>query len=460
MKLTRRHFAATGLATLAFGGYARLAIATADGESYRSEVRGYGPLKTDPRGFFDLPEGFSYRVLSRVGDRMDDGLLVPDNFDGMGCLPLDNGRIALVRNHELSAGSGKADATGGDAGRAKALAAMTVFGHDADGKPMPGGTTTLVYDLRRGVVERQHLSLAGTSTNCAGGVTPWGSWLSCEETVTAPPKVERSHGWVFEVPAAARGLVDPVPLTAMGRFRHEAVAIDPSTGIAYLTEDREDGLFYRFLPETPGQLAKGGRLQALGIADGATDTRNWTGTDIAERTPRAVRWIDLDQVNSPEDDLRARGLAKGAARFARGEGIHMGMLDGGRSAFYFTCTSGGRARSGQIFRHVPGSGGDAGMLELFVESNDAALLDYGDNLTVAPNGHLIVCEDRTGSKINHLRGVTPEGRLYTLARLNPDTELAGACFSPDGKMLFVNAYSPGQTLAITGPWDTVSVAAV
>ena len=154
--------------------------------------------------------------------------------------------------------------------------------------------------------------------------------------------------------------------------------------------------------------------------------------------------------------MRQRGYAAGAARFARGEGIHVGRRARGGVEFFFTCTSGGAGRYGQIMRLVPSNtANQPDQLDLFHESSDPKLMDYADNLTVAPWGHLIVCEDRKGSQINHLRGVTPEGRTYTLARLNAETELAGACFSPDGRSLFVNAYSPGRTLAITGPWDTV-----
>lgn len=452
MTISRRNFAKAGFASLAFLGCSRLAMAEqVSGTAYRSEVPGYGPLRADKAGFFDLPEGFSYTVISSFGQEMADGFVVPDNFDGMGCLPLPNGKLALIRNHELSPASASRSAAAGDPTREQRLLGGKFYGRNSLGAVLPGGTTTVIYDTKTGSLDRQFLSLAGTLANCAGGVTSWGSWLTCEETVVAAPDVERSHGWVFEIPATATGCVAPVPLKAMGRFRHEAVAIDPASGIAYLTEDREDGLFYRFIPNKPGHLAEGGRLQALAIADGRNDTRNWRSTDFAAQEPCTVRWIDLDDVESPKDDLRQRGHAAGAALFARGEGIHLGVNKDGKSEFYFTCTSGGKQGLGQIFRYTPGNR-DGGNLDLFVESRDADLLDYGDNLTVAPNGHLIVCEDRTGNKINYLRGVTPDGKIYTLARLNADTELAGVCFSPDGEVMFVNAYSPGKTLAIRGPW--------
>src|SRR5690606_24463623 len=127
------------------------------------------------------------------------------------------------------------------------------FGHDPQGRPLPGGTTTLIVDLASGRRETEFLSLTGTSTNCAGGATPWGSWLTCEEAVVKAPDSSQSHGWVFEVPSAHKGLVTPVPLTDMGRYRHEAAAVDPASGIVYLTEDRDDGLFYRFLPNQKGE---------------------------------------------------------------------------------------------------------------------------------------------------------------------------------------------------------------
>ena len=451
--ITRRGFGA-GLTSTAFAGLALSGCASTLAGAGARPVRAYGQLVPDAAGLLDLPKGFSYRIISQMGDRMDDGYPVPGCADGMGAIRIDERRMALVRNHELHHVYHRkiSPFRNGVQGGTRAFDRL-------DGKePAPGGTTTIIYDYKAGLVESQHLSLAGTIRNCAGGTTPWGSWLSCEEDVSrAGSGLEHDPGWVFEVPAAARGTVEPVPLKAMGRFNHEAAAVDPRTGIVYLTEDRPDSLFYRFLPARKGQLAQGGRLQALALldADLPADTRNWSMPGLAARVWQKTRWIDLEEVESPADDLRVRGHAKGAALFARGEGIHYGDGD-----VYFCCTNGGAAKLGQVMRYRPSRSegqpterSSPGRLEIFVESTDPAMLNFGDNLTVAPNGHLIVCEDQ-GIKPprNRLKGVTPSGALYDLALLHEETELAGACFSPDGATLFVNVYDSGRTLAITGPW--------
>ena len=437
---TRREFlAATGAA---MGGLVASGCSVRD-SSQGGPVPGvgYGPLSPDPDGFVDLPQGFSYRVLSRLGDAMDDGGNVPDLADGMGCFDLGDGRLALVRNHELAPGQ----ESGGVIARG--------FGRQ-NGEFVPGGTTNIVLHAETLQVERQFRSLGGTIRNCAGGVTPWGSWLSCEEAVTGPGQrygdgLERNHGWVFEVPAQASEIVDPVPLKAMGRFNHEAACVDPVTGIVYLTEDREDSLLYRFIPNSPGLLAEGGKLQALVIDGGPRDTRNWDEVSLATGGAHPVRWVDLDNVTAPDDDLRQRGAAAGAAIFARGEGIWMG-----KDELYFACTSGGAAKLGQIFRLQPGRGEQGDQIGLFFESTSPGQFNYGDNLTIAPDGQLVVCEDQYGVLVeNHLRGITADGQAYPLALLRQRTEWAGACFAPDGKTLFVNVHSPTATLAITGPWQ-------
>ena len=404
-----------------------------------SSFADYGPLVPDPAGMLDLPRGFSYRLLSSLGNAMTDGCTVPDKADGMGCFSLGNDEIVLIRNHELV----PADDAGGVLAKG--------FG-TRDGAIVPGGTTSIVLDATTLEVKREFRSLAGTIRNCSGGITPWGSWLTCEEAPTGPGQrfgegLAENHGWVFEVPANATGLIDAVPLKAMGRFNHEAACVDPRTGIVYLSEDRDDSVLYRFVPTTPGRLGDGGLLQAM-VVEGLSDTRNWTSADMAVGFRHTVRWIDCDDVESPNDDLRSRAAAKGAALVARGEGIHTGTDE------IFVCsTNGGQRKLGQILRLVPGTGGEPDQIELFFESQSKDQFNYGDNLTVGPNGHLIVCEDQYTEVVdNHLRGITPDGRAYTLGRLRMQTELAGGCFSPDGKWFFVNAYSPTRTLAITGPW--------
>jgi hypothetical protein len=453
MQISRRQFN-FGLGSVAFAGIAERACAQLPPLA-RSEVYGYGPLLPDPNALIDLPKGFTYRVISRFGNLMDDGFVVPSAGDGMGAFAIGKGKVALVRNHELSARDARFGPFAGDA-----PADIKAYDRLAGGNksPLPGGTSTLIYDLKSGRVESQYLSLVGTIRNCAGGITPWGSWLSCEENTTkAGDNVGKDHGYIFEVPATHKGLVEPVPLKEMGRFNHEAACVDPRTGIVYLTEDRDDGLVYRFVPNAKGELAKGGRLEVLAI-DGVADSRNWNGVMVKRGEDLRVRWIPLDNPEAPDDDLRKRGAAKGATLFARGEGIWWGQGE-----FHFTCTDGGVIKHGQIFRYRPavneGFSGETdapGTIALFYESADPAAYNYGDNLCVMPTGHLMVCEDQyTDISDNHLRGITPGGRAYTFAKSRVQTEFAGACFSPDGSTFFVNLMWPTMTLAIKGPWGRV-----
>ncbi len=454
MTLSRRRFLGSAAAITA--GFAGLRC-TADLPISEPSV-GYGPLLDDPDGLLALPEGFSYRIISLQGERMSDGLIVPAAHDGMAAFAGPGGSTVLVRNHEVVSGAGPEAGAFGPGHRLltddhRAL----IYDAGAIGAPALGGTTTLVFDTDSQALVSHHLSLGGTLRNCAGGPTPWGSWISCEETTErAGGRLAQDHGYVFEVPSASEGLVPAVPITGMGRFNHEAVAVDPASGVVYLTEDDGEGLIYRFVPNRPGELLLGGRLQALALLQqDAMDTRNWDEQAVPVGHPMQVRWFDLDEIDAPDNDLRFRGLSAGAARFARGEGIWYG-----NDAVYFACTSGGRARKGQIFRYRPSEheGTDReseapGTLELFVEPNNGTLVENADNLTVSPWGDLVVCEDGTGD--DYLVGITPDGDLYKLAHnLSGDGEFAGACFSPDGSTFFVNMQSQGYTLAITGPWHS------
>jgi secreted PhoX family phosphatase len=451
MSVSRRRFLKSAAAISI--GFAALKVGCAPRP--QDITAGYGPLLPDPEGLLDLPEGFSYRVLSRTWELMADGLLVPGGPDAMAAFAAPGERTLLVCNHELSAGSLKAGAFGGENENVGLIDEEWFydFGH---GAPALGGTSTLVL-AADGSVERHYLSLAGTLRNCAGGPTPWNSWITCEEsTQRADEYHQRDHGYNFEVPATVDiQRARPLPLKAMGRFNHEAVAVDPATGIVYQTEDTGDSLIYRYVPDEPGRLLAGGRLQALAVIDKPSlDTRNWEdagGQQVAVGEPLATRWVDVDNVESPENDLRHQGFAKGAARFARGEGMWYG-----NDAVYFACTSGGSAKKGQVWRYVAGQNeGTAeerpGTLELFIEPNDADLVEKCDNLTVAPWGDVVLCED--GDDEDRLVGVTTAGEIYMLGRnAFNNSEFAGAVFSPDGTELFVNIQNPGITLAIRGPW--------
>lgn len=480
MPLSRRRFLNHAAAVTA--GFAGLRSFTghAPGTALAmpSDSVGFGPLLKDPNNKVDLPAGFSYHIFSQTGDAMDDGLLVPGRHDGMGAFPGPDGTTILVRNHEIKGKSRKVGAYGPDFKRFNKAQADHLYDAGYGKTPACGGTTTIVYDTNNKQVVRQFLSLAGTENNCAGGPTPWGSWISCEESVTHKDRVrEQYHGYNFEVPASAKvGLAKPVPLKAMGRFNHEAIAVDPHSGIVYQTEDRHDGAIYRFIPNVPGKLSQGGRLQYLAIADQPSlDTRNWTQRVIRamrkasfsfpvaipdEAQPRitlgqkmVVQWQDIDQVDTPKDNLRYRAFDAGGARFARTEGMWHG-----NDAVYFAATSGGHNGKGQIWRYTPsqheGTADEAqfpATLELFIEPNDESVLQFADNLCVSAFGDVIVCED--GGPVNHVLGITPNAQVYKIARNRMNSnEFAGSCFSPDGSTLFVNIQTPGLTLAITGPW--------
>lgn len=380
----------------------------------------YGSLQSDPRGVLDLPAGFSYVRLSETGQTMNDGFKVPGGHDGMGAFPGANGNTILIRNHELNSAS------------STSVGAPSSKKYDTQGK---GGTTTLVVSSNRTLINH-YGSLAGTYRNCAGGITPWGSWLSCEESFETGNK---KHGYVFEVPSSATGFVTPVPLVAMGRFNHEAAAVDPNTGYVYLTEDRGDSLFYRFVPNTPNNLSAGGTLYALRIT--ARPKAN-TATGFTVGQAFAVDWVRITNPDPSTDTVRVAGFNLGAAKFARGEGIFYGNGD-----IYFCCTSGGSAGLGQVWRYTPATE----TLRLYIEPNNAGILDFPDNIVVAPNGDLFLCED--GSGTDFIVGVTPTGALYKFARNALNTsEFAGVCFSPNGQTMFVNMQTPGITFAIFGPW--------
>src|SRR4051794_6502034 len=272
---------------------------------------GFGPL-TPAGPELALPAGFSYRTFGAAGTRMSDGLLTPGCHDGQTVFDAGRGRVQIIRNHEIDL-----DIPG--AGQ-RALGPRNAY--DRAG---PAGCTSSLYDIGSGKLLESFLVLNGTLSNCSGAPTPWGSWLSCEETTDGVKAgFEKPHGYVFEVPGDARGPVEPLPLKAMGRFEHETAPIDPRTGIVYMTEDNGDpgDGFYRFVPRKPGHLAAGGRLQMLAV----TGDRNYdtaTGQRVGEVLD--THWVDIDEPDpsDAEDNpgaVYSQGRAKGGCRFLGLEG--------------------------------------------------------------------------------------------------------------------------------------------
>jgi secreted PhoX family phosphatase len=386
--------------------------------SNKGSVVDFGPLRFQSGDLVALPEGFRYLVVERSGDRMSDGHPMGSRPDGMACFWDDAGNYVLMRNHEVDGGA----------------AAVPEVAFDPT---QGGGVSRLVISARTLARLSSNWVLTGTSRNCAGGPSPWG-WLSCEETT------EPGHGYVFLCDPGATEARAPERVTSLGRFRHEAVAIDPRTHVAYLTEDTQDGALYRHVPnafEVPFE----GRLQALRV-QGAP--RRDLGADLSLGDSLEVEWVPIADPEAALESTAAQAERAGAALVRRGEGIWWAD-----DSVYVVATSGGPLEQGQIFRLTPSERG--GTLTLVAQAEGEGGFLHPDNLTLAPWGELIVCEDNKGPC--HVHRVTAEGEVFPLVQNLLDggaSEFCGACFSPDGKVLFVNIQVPGITLAIVGPFPT------
>ena len=506
VEISRRNFlrgsALGAAATVALPGLQGLASSSAQAASGQRPRRarrgrgGYGPLeRRKPKAAYTsfpgaadvewlaLPPGFEYVVFGIAGDVMSDGYSTPSAHDGMAAFKMGKRRYRLVRNHEArdAVDTEFAKSIGGDFRAYNPLAG--------------GGTTTLeIVAGKDGCpkLEKSFVSLNGTSVNCAGGLTPAGSWISSEETTETREGVK--HGYNFDVPADANGAVEPYALKQMGRFAHEAVAVDPKTGIVYETEDAGDSGFFQYVPNRKRDLSTG-LLQMLKI-QGETNT-NLKGDDPDSWRPLPgdrfrCEWVTIDHPDPdvPEDDMRKavynQGIEKGAATFGRLEGCWYNEVD---RSIIFTCTNGGVVGEGQVWEYKP-RGKDEGKLTLLFESPDGNILSAPDNLASSPGGGILLCEDHGFDRpddpfaplpwaeegdddqveVQYMKGLTEYGEIFDFAaNILDDKEWAGATFSHDGRYLFANTQGNtrgfvadyedpdnrrnfGRTYAIWGPW--------
>ncbi|MEO3859783.1 alkaline phosphatase PhoX [Acrocarpospora sp. B8E8] len=449
-------------------------------------LRPFPPLKDDPNGILALPEGFSYKIVTREGvtDMSFGQGKTPGWHDGTGVVSMKHAGLTIIQNHEMSPHMSQ-------------YGVPHIPGTVYDpGAPNAGGCTVITTDPN-GNLTAEWVGISGTVRNCAGGVTPWGTWLTCEESSNAAGttwsaggqtgRYEKNHGYVFEVFPTDSASQLPKPIKAFGRFDHEALAVEPKRRRVYLSEDASgpNGLFYRWTASA-GRLEQGianqlgdteGTLEAMQIRldDGSIvpDVAYITSAQLGR--PFNVTWIEVPDRDATTKTVRTQFADGTVTRGKKFEGVWSNG-DGCYivNSFAFAANDlppDAAKHDGMVwfydykdetitlvtyFPHNPFAEGE-GASPKYTDMT----FDSPDNVTVTPWGTLVLAED--GVRASHVLSSIPGGPTYAIARnqlaigtsngFPTYSEFTGPTFSPDGEILFVNIQSPGITLAITGPWQ-------
>jgi hypothetical protein len=497
MTLTRRQIltgGAAGVGLAVAGTMPSLGVANAAApasrpshDDARSGGRPFPPLQDDPAGIVALPQGFSYAIASRAGETdlsFGQGK-TPDLHDGTAVVDAGRRGITIIQNHELTP-------------NAATFGVPHVAGTVYDPGSMNASGCTVLTTDSHGNRTGEWVGLSGTVRNCAGGPTPWGSWLTCEEIfITAGTTwsaggqtgtYEQNHGYVFEVMAAPSDQQLPAPIKAFGRFEHEAIALEPGLTRAYLTEDAggPNGLVYRWTAPRGVRLRPGiahqlndtsGTFEAMQIRldDGSVlpDVAYITSAQLGR--PFKVTWVavpDREATSTPIRQQFANGTVTRGKKFE-------GIWSDRRGAYIVNSFAFGASdlpadatkHDGMVWFYDFAD--ETITLVTYFPHNALAetegpfppladlTFDGPDNVSVTPWGTLILAED--GVRASHVLSAVPGGPTYAIARgqLSNGTsngaptysEFTGPTFTPDGKILFVNIQNPGITLAITGPWS-------
>jgi secreted PhoX family phosphatase len=344
----------------------------------------YGPLGSPDANGIRLPSGFTSRVVARSGQTVPGTSYTWHNApDGGACYADGTGWI-YVSNSEIN----------------------------------PGGGASAVKFSSTGAITGAYRILSNTRTNCAGGKTPWNTWLSCEEV---------DRGYVYETdPWGAKAAVRR---DAMGRFKHEAAAADPVRQVIYMTEDVSDGCFYRFRPTTWGNLSSG-TLEVMVAGTGTSGPVTWA------------------RVPDPTGATATRNQVSGAKRFNGGEGCYYAD-----DTCWFTTKGDNRVWQYNAAAQTIELAYD----DSLVTSGTAPLTGV-DNVTGASSGDLYVAEDGGNMEICV---ITPDDVIAPFLRIDNQSgsEITGPAFSPDGRRLYFSSQrgttgtsSGGITYEVTGPF--------